>query len=144
MTTETMMSVLSPSVRGMPRFSALAEAVLRQAADLATLVSSLGPGFSLASAEGTQLDQLAASLGLFRADTLDGAAASDETFRAYLRAKLALWRWDGTNETVPAMLAEAFPGGEVSITDNGDGTVTPLARRTCRWPRRRSCRSRRG
>ena len=44
--------------REMPRFSALAGAVLRQAADLMALVPGLVSGFSFAYAEGTRLDAL--------------------------------------------------------------------------------------
>ena len=79
------LSLFPGASRDRPRFMALAEAVLRQAADL-------------------------------------GTGIPDETFRRYLLAKLALWTWDGTNETVPDVLAAALPG--CTQTDNGDGTVT--------------------
>ena len=106
--------------RDRPRFMALAEAVLRQAADLITLTDGILSGFSFAAAEGKQLDALAEAVGLARADL--GTEVLDETFRRYLLAKLALWTWDGTNETVHAVLDIALPG---SIQrDNGDGTVT--------------------
>ena len=52
------------------------------------------------------------------------ADPSDENYRACLKAKLALWRWDGTNETVTEMLDEAFPGKGITLQDNGDMTVT--------------------
>ena len=102
---------------------ALAEEVLRQAADLITLTEQIQSGFSFAAAEGKQLDDIAEVIGLNRADL--GTGVPDETFRQYLLAKLALWTWDGTNETVPAVLAAALPGGVQ--TDNGDGTVTVTA-----------------
>ena len=98
------------------RFMALAEAVLSQVMDLAAFVSSLPAGFSVANAEGIQLDGIAAVLGLCRE-----TGRTDEAFRQYVLAKLTLWGWDGTNEGVPAALA-AQPG--VSVRDNGDGTVT--------------------
>ena len=107
--------------RSKPRFMALAEAVLKQVTDLLPLVSSLGPGFSFASAEGVQLDQLAASVGLSRADSSGGPHASDEVFRAFLLAKLALWQWNGMNETVPALLGNVLPG--CSQADQVNGTV---------------------
>ena len=99
---------------------ALAEAVLRQAADLITLTEQIQSGFSFAAAEGKQLDGIAEAVGLNRADL--GTGVPDEIFRQYLLAKLALWSWDSTNETVPAVLAVALPGS--AQTDNGDGTVT--------------------
>ena len=114
------LSLFPGASRDRPRFMALAEAVLRQAGDLANLAAQLQPGFSFARAEGRQLDQLAEAVGLSRADI--GTDVPDETFRQYLLAKLALWTWDGTNKTVPEVLAAALPGS--TQTDNGDGTVT--------------------
>ena len=96
---------------------ALAEVVLRQAVDLASLTAQLQCGFSFTFAEGQQLDMLAAAVGLRRESGM-----ADEPFRQYLLAKLALWTWDGTNETVPAVLAAGLPGS--TENDNQDGTVT--------------------
>ena len=100
--------------REMPRFSALAEAVLRQAADLIALVPSLASGFSFAFAEGVQLDALGASVSVPRQEGWD-----DETYRAVLLKKLKLNTWDGTNETSFSFVEE----GETFI-DNCNGTVT--------------------
>ena len=96
------------------RFMALAEAVLQQAVDLMTLIESIQSGFSFATAEGSQLDAIAETVGLSRE-----LGMTDEAFRAYLLQKLKLWTWDGTNVNVPAVL----PAG-VTETDNLDGTVT--------------------
>ena len=96
------------------RFMALAEAVLRQAADLITLIGEIRAGFSFATAEGAQLDAIAAAVGLSREYGM-----TDEAFRAYLLQKLRLWSWDGTNVNVPAVLPEG-----VTETDNLNGTVT--------------------
>ena len=101
----------------MPRFSALAQAVLRQAEDLQALVPQLESGFSFAAAEGIQLDALGESVSLPRQE-----GWNDETYRAVLLRKLKRCRWDGTNETVPAVLAAALPGS--TQYDNQDGTVT--------------------
>ena len=96
------------------RFMALAEAVLRQAVDLMALIDSIQSGFSFATAEGSQLDAIAETVGLNRE-----LGMTDEAFRAYLLQKLKLWTWDGTNVNVPAVL----PDG-VTETDNQNGTVT--------------------
>ena len=95
---------------------ALAEAVLTQADDLAALAVSLPRGFTALQAEGSQLDAFAEALGMRRV-----TGTADEDFRQYLLAKLALWTWNGTNENIPAALS-AQP--EVTVTDNGNGTVT--------------------
>ena len=96
------------------RFMALAEAVLRQAVDLMALIGEIRSGFSFATAEGAQLDAIAAAVGLSREYSM-----TDEAFRAYLLQKLKLWSWDGTNLGAPAVL----PAG-VTETDNQNGTVT--------------------
>ena len=114
------LSLFPGASRDRPRFMALAEAILRQAKDLAALIAQMQAGFSFARAEGIQLDQIAEAIGLNRRDI--GADVPDETFRQYLLAKLALWTWDGTNKTVPEVLGIALPGS--TQTDNGDGTVS--------------------
>ena len=95
---------------------ALAEVVLRQAVDLASLTAQLQCGCSFTFAEVQQLDMLAAAVGLRRESGM-----ADEPFRQYLLAKLALWRWDGTNAGIPAVRAllpaDPVPAG-ISLTDN--------------------------
>ncbi len=118
MTLTDYLSLFPGSSREHPRFMAFAESVLRQAADLLALTASLQSGFSFAAAEGKQLDDIAAAVGLVR----PAPDCPDREFRAYILAKLALWTWDGTNETVQEVLDLALPG--TRMTDNGDGTVT--------------------
>jgi hypothetical protein len=79
------------------RFVALATAVLRQVTDLMALVQGMPEAYSLPCAVGSQLDCLAATLGLTRVDSPQGAAATDAEFQAFIQDKLALWRTDGTN-----------------------------------------------
>ena len=117
MTLAYCLSLFPGASREKARFMALAEAVLRQAADLIPLTAQLQSGFSFASAEGIQLDALAASVGLSRETGM-----TDEAFRQYLLAKLALWTWDGTNKGVPEVFAAALAG--IREEDNQDGTVT--------------------
>ena len=93
----TYISLFPGATREKPRFMALAQAVLSQAADLMTLVIGMQEAYSLGHAAGNQLDSLAASLGLSRADSPQGAGATDAEFRAFVADKLRLWRWDGTN-----------------------------------------------
>ena len=123
---EDYLALFPGSSREKPRFMALAEAVLRQAVDLMALAAALQPGFSFATAEGKQLDDIASAVGLKRSDA--GAGASDSDFRQYLLAKLALWTWDGTNESVPGVLGIAMQGS--TQEDNQDGTVTVIPAET--------------
>ena len=114
MNTEQYLVLFPGASREKARFMALAEAVLRQAVDLMTLIESIQSGFSFATAEGSQLDAIAETVGLNRE-----LGMTDEAFRAYLLQKLKLWTWDGTNVNVPSVL----PAG-VTETDNLNGTVT--------------------
>ncbi len=117
MTLNDYLSLFPGSSREKQKFMSLSESVLQQAIDLMTLVAEINPAFSVNHALGTQLDDLAASFGLSRASGM-----KDETFRQYVRVKLALWTWDGTNGDVKQVLDAALAGS--TQTDNMDGTVT--------------------
>ena len=122
MTLNDYLALFPSASRNKPRLMALAAAVLRQAADLIPLTSMLVSGFSFAQAAGVQLDMLGESAGLPRAEAPGGADTDDESYRAYLLAKLALWTWDGTNAGAAETLERISPGR--IQRDNGDGTVT--------------------
>ena len=113
-------SLFPGSSREKERFMALAQAVLQQAVDLQTVVGRMQAAYSIDHAVGAQLDEIAGILGVLRSDV--GENTSDADFRQYVLAKLALWRWDGSNGTVQAVLEETLPGR--TETDNQDGTVT--------------------
>ena len=108
------MSLFPSYTRGLPRFSALAEVVLRQATDLIALIPNLESGFSVDSAAGAQLDALGASFFTPRQLGWD-----DETYRNALRRKLKRVNWDGRNGTVTEFLSDGD-----SVADHDDWTVT--------------------
>ena len=110
------------STREKQRFMEMAAAVLQQVIDLQAVVGQINGAFAPESAQGVQLEALAASLGLSRLDTSTGAAVTDEAFRDFIRKKLIQWSWDGTNKAVPAIVAKIQQGA--SQTDNMNGTVT--------------------
>ena len=99
--------------RDLPRFSALAEAVLRQVTDLMAAVEDISSGFSVEHVEGAQLDVLGYSFAVSRK-----YGWTDETYRGVILRKLKRNTWDGTNETSFRYLEE----GE-TMNDNGDGSV---------------------
>ena len=111
------LSLLTSSCRGMPRFSGLVAAVLKQCDDLIAVVESLPAAFSLPTAVGLQLSLLGESLGIPRPLNM-----TDADYQTLIRMKLARWRWDGANDTVDSVVDELDPGG--ILTDNTDGTVT--------------------
>ena len=108
------LSLFPAASREKPKFSALAEALLRQAADLANITPAIPPAFSAAHAQGNQLDAFGESVRIPRQE-----GWTDETYRGVLLKKLALYTWDGANETVPSFLDE----GE-TLADAGGNTVT--------------------
>ena len=119
---EDYLSLFPGNTREKPRLMAVASAVLAQVMDLQDVIPEILQAYSLDNAAGATLDQIAASLGLSRHDTTVGAGASDATFRKYIRDKLILWSWDGTNKSA----------GEISdkisahsfVRDNQNGSVT--------------------
>ena len=116
------LSLFPGATREKQRFMALATAVLQQVTDLQAVVGKINGAFSPGSAEGAQLEALAASLGLSRLDTSAGATVTDEVFRDFILKKLIRWSWDGTNRSVPEVVAKIKPGAVE--TDNQNGTVT--------------------
>ena len=107
----------SSGVREMPRFMGVAGAVIQQVEDLQAMVRGLAEDFSLEGAVGVQLTLLGTGLSVPRP-----ANMIDEEYRVLIRDKLRLWRWNGTNEEVNAVLAGIDPDG--SEIDNDDLTVT--------------------
>jgi hypothetical protein len=120
MTINEYLALFPGATREKERFMALAEAVLRQVMDLQDMIGTMNGAFSFAGVEGLQLDAFGEALGIRRADL--GEDVPDSAFRQYIRGKLVLRRWDGTNGTAQAALEEAMPGR--IETDNQDGTVT--------------------
>ena len=119
---EECLALFPGSTREKQRFMAIATVVLQQVMDLQAVVGEINEAFAPESAQGVQLEALAASLGLSRLDTSTGAVVTDEAFRDFIRKKLIQWSWDGRNKTVPAIVAKIQQGA--SQTDNMNGTVT--------------------
>ena len=116
------LALIPGSTREKQRFMALTTAVLQQVTDLQAVIGEINRAFAPAGAQGAQLDVLAASLGLCRADTSAGVTASDTVFRDFIRKKLIQWSWDGRNVTVSDVVARIQSGA--GLTDNQNGTVT--------------------
>ena len=115
------LNLLSPVHHGKQRFMVLASAVLSQVTDLLSLYGDQLPeALSLETASGFFLDTLASLSGISRPTP----GMTDDDFREYLRAKIQCNHWNGRNETLPGILAMAFPDEEAKLTDNMDGTVT--------------------
>ncbi len=111
------MTLFPSASRNMPRFSALAEAILSQVNDLLAVIAALPAAFSVSSAVGEQLDAVGASFMFSRPEGM-----SDADYRACLLAKLLLYTWDGTNASAQSLMTSMFQGS--TICDNCDGTVS--------------------
>ena len=111
------LELFSSSCREKPRLMALAQALLRQVTDLAACAASIEPGYAAENAVGVQLDAAGEMIGIPRP-----AGMSDADFRELIRMKRLLYGWDGTNGSVPSLLAAIQPGAQ--LTDHCDGTVT--------------------
>ncbi len=111
------MNLFPSASRELPRFSALAEAVLSQVNDLIAVVAAFPAAFSVSGAAGTQLDDIGASFMLPRP-----AGLTDAQYREYLTAKLGMFFWDGANDSAQELLTKLFPGS--TISDNCNGTVS--------------------
>ena len=116
------LALIPGSTREKQRFMALTTAVLQQVTDLQAVIGEINRAFAPAGAQGAQLDVLAASVGLCRADTSAGVTASDTVFRDFIRKKLIQWSWDGRNVTVSDVVSKIQAGARQ--TDNINGTVT--------------------
>ena len=125
------LDLMSPVHHAKPRFMALASAVLGQVTDLLSLYGDQLPeALSLETAQGFFLDTLAALSGFLRPTP----GMSDESFREYLRAKIQCNHWNGQNETLPGILAMAFPDVEAVLIDHQDGTVTASLSEDTQFP----------
>ena len=110
------------ATRAKQRFMEMAAAVVQQVVDLQVVVAQINGAFAPESAQGDQLDDLAASMGLSRLDTSAGATVTDAAFRDFIQKKLVQWSWDGTNGMVQDLVEKIKPGA--SQTDNQNGKVT--------------------
>ena len=121
---EDYLSLFPGSTREKQRFMAIVTVVLQQVTDLQAVVGQINGAFAPESAQGMQLEALAASLGLSRLDTSAGAAVTDAAFRDFIRKKLIQWSWNGTNKAVQAIVAKLQQGATQMDNQNGTGTVT--------------------
>ena len=113
----TYLTFFPSHTRAMPRFSALASAILRQAEELQAVIPSLNRAYAIPTAAGEALSAAGSALGIPRPPDM-----TDTAYRTLLQTKSILWTWDGTNAAVPDLLSGTFP--DASLCDNADGSVT--------------------
>lgn len=142
-----------------PKYYATVNAVTEAFSRQQDSIRGIAPAFDLDDAAGVQLDilglwvgrgrrirapavnhyfsfddpELGFDLGSWkgRYDTGDAYIdLDDDTYRTVLRAKIGANNWDGTVETLPAILSAIYPDGGIAIsfTDNLDMSMTITAR----------------
>ncbi|WP_029570116.1 DUF2612 domain-containing protein [Pantoea ananatis] len=141
--------------RGKPLFTQHVDLSTRPLADVASTLNGLLTAFDIDKAVGVQLDILGEWIGRsrtvalpisgvyfsFDTDSLGWdqgvwqgpydpdsgyTSLSDETYRIILKAKIAINQWDGTNETLRAILDTALAGSGLTmqIVDGQDMTIS--------------------
>ena len=88
------------------------------------MIPDIEAAFTPEGASGVQLDMLGESLGLSRLDTSAGVNATDEEYRDYIKKKLILWGWDGTNRMVPVITERLQAGSNEDDLQNGTVEIT--------------------
>jgi hypothetical protein len=142
--------------RGQPKFTSELIALVKPMADLQSVIAGMPSDFDLDGAIGAQLDAVGEwvgrsrfipipianawftfdsatkgfDLGVWRGpfDTASGITRLDDnTYRLFLRAKIAANNWDGTVETAAAAFNLIFaqsPGTLIFVSDNGNMSMT--------------------
>lgn len=155
-TTDDYLDLITPYYRGKPIFTATLAAVLEPFANLQGMLAQLPQDFDLDQAVGVQLDAVGQWVGRSRFiptpipniwfsfddarrgldlgvwegpyDSDSGITRlDDETYRVFLRAKIAANQWDGRVETAQAAFNLVFsqsPGTWLFVIDNGDMSMT--------------------
>ena len=122
MTLNDYIEMIPGATRDKQRFMELFSVILTQVIDLQNVVAQINTSWSIENANGGQLDVIASSLGLSRLDTTDGVNVSDADFRDFIKKKLLVWSWDGTNKNAHEIAQQIASGS--TYKDNQNGTVT--------------------
>lgn len=111
-----------------PKLNALLYVLLKKFDDVTNCMVKLDTASDVDSAVGVQLDQLG---GVVQANRTVGFQPSggvspvldDDTYRIYIKAKIARNQWDGRIDSLYAIWTQLFPNGTIVIQDNQNMTV---------------------
>jgi len=121
--------LLSSQYRNSPKLNALLRMLLQKFDDVSQCLVRMDTAFDLDSAIGAQLDVLGTVVGVYRTVGFQpnggiSPVLDDDTFRIYIKAKIAQNQWDGTIGSLYPIWQQLFPGGTIVIEDNQNMTVT--------------------
>lgn len=112
-----------------PNFNEWLTALFQPLADLNTCAAGINEDYDLATAVGTQLDEIGLILGQsrimpFQPSDSVSPILDDTTYRLLLFAKLAINTWNGKIPSLYPLWQTLFPGGNIIFIDNQNMTAT--------------------
>ena len=114
-----------------PKLNALLYVLLKKFDDVSQCLVNFDTAFDLDSAVGSQLDALGAVAGAsrtvgFQPSNNVSPVLDNDTYRIYIKAKIAQNQWDGTITSLYFIWKYLFPAGGIIIADNQNMTATIL------------------
>lgn len=112
-----------------PKLNALLYVLLKKFDDVSQVLVQMDTAIDLDSAVGPQLDMLGATAGASRTVGFQPTGGvspvlDDDTYRVYIKAKIAQNQWDGTRNSLYPIWRQLFPGGSIIIIDNQNMSAT--------------------
>lgn len=123
------LSIFSSEYRLSPKLNALANALLLKFDQVSQVLVKMDTALDLDAAKGVQLDMLGATVGAARTVSFQPSGGvspvlDDDTYRLYIKAKIAQNQWDGTIVSLYPIWQSLFPGGSIVIIDNQNMTAS--------------------
>jgi hypothetical protein len=111
-----------------PKTNAFLQAMLQKFDDVSQVLVKMDTALDLDAAVGAQLDLLGAIVGARRMVTFQPSGGvspvlDDNTYRLYIKAKIAQNQWDGTIPSLYPIWQTLFPSGHIIIIDNQNMTA---------------------
>jgi hypothetical protein len=112
-----------------PQFNALLYVLLKKFDDVSQCLVQLDTAIDLDVAVGVQLDWLGQVVGAVRTLPFQPSfgvspVLDDDTYRIYIKAKIAQNQWDGTIDALYQIWVSLFPSVKLIIKDNQNMTAT--------------------
>jgi hypothetical protein len=111
-----------------PKMRAFLLVLLRKFDDVSQVLVKMDTALDLDSAEGAQLDLLGEIVQAKRTVGFQPSGdvspvLDDDTYRLYIKAKIAQNQWDGTIGSLQTVWRQLFPSGTIVIADNQNMTA---------------------
>jgi hypothetical protein len=123
------LSLLTSQYKNSPKLNALLYVLLKKFDDVTNCLVKMDTALDLDSAVGAQLDLLGTipnasrTVGFQPSDNVS-PVLDDDTYRIYIKAKIARNQWDGTIDSLYGIWKQLFPSGTIVIEDNQNMTAT--------------------